>query len=174
VKESVACYTLLGWRNLGLHYRAIPSICSLQQFTVGIVQLKPDGTQWRMGGEVKGKLANGVGSQYSHTTSERGVSSITNADLHTSAASSRLNWRPHRFKWTRPFRRKTKSGFCACDITFQTHSTSVVYFLSRIQNSLCNVMEVMACISHTCIGTKFVPNNVVQGAQFYKPGHHGD
>jgi hypothetical protein len=25
---------------------------------------------------VKGKLANGVGSQYSHTTSERGVSSI--------------------------------------------------------------------------------------------------
>jgi len=29
---------------------------------------------------VKGKLANGVGSQYSHTTSERGVSSITNAD----------------------------------------------------------------------------------------------
>jgi len=44
-----------------------------------------------MGGEVKGKLANGVGSQYSHTTSERGVSSITNAYAHTSAASSRLN-----------------------------------------------------------------------------------
>jgi len=36
-------------------------------------------------GEVKGKLANGVGSQYSHITSERGVSSITNADAHTSA-----------------------------------------------------------------------------------------
>ena len=29
------------------------------------VQLKPDGTRWRTGGEVKGKLANGVGSQYS-------------------------------------------------------------------------------------------------------------
>jgi len=28
------------------------------------------------------------------------------------------------FKWTRPFRRKTKSGFCACAITFQTHSTT--------------------------------------------------
>ena len=28
-------------------------------------------------GEVKGKLANGVGSQYSHATSERGLSSIT-------------------------------------------------------------------------------------------------
>jgi hypothetical protein len=27
-------------------------------------QLKCDGTRWRTGGEVKGKLANGVGSQY--------------------------------------------------------------------------------------------------------------
>ena len=40
---------------------------------------------------MKGKLANGVGSQYSHTTSERDVSSITNTDANTSAASSRLN-----------------------------------------------------------------------------------
>ena len=29
-----------------------------------------------------------------HTTSEHGVSSITTADAHTSAASSRLNWCP--------------------------------------------------------------------------------
>jgi hypothetical protein len=54
-----------------------------------------------------------------HTTSEHDVSSITTADAHTSAASSWLNWRPGRFKWTHPFRRKTKSGFCACAITFQ-------------------------------------------------------
>jgi hypothetical protein len=47
-----------------------------------------------------------------HTTSEHGVSSTTTADAHTSAASSRLNWRPRRFKWTRPFRRKTKSVIC--------------------------------------------------------------
>ena len=87
-------------------------------------RLKPDGTRWRTGGEVKGKLANGVGSQYSHTTSEGGVSMITNADAHTSAASSRLNWLPRRFKWTRPFRRKTKSGFCACAISFQMSYTS--------------------------------------------------
>jgi len=40
---------------------------------------------------MKGKLANGVGSQYSYTTSERVISSITTADAHTSAASSRLN-----------------------------------------------------------------------------------
>ena len=41
-------------------------------------------------------------------TSELGVSSVTTADAHTLAASSRLNWRPCRFKWNRPFRRKTK------------------------------------------------------------------
>ena len=64
---------------------------------------EPGGTRWRTGGEVKEKLANGVGSQYSHATSKRGLSSITQADAHTSAASSRLNWRPHRFKWTRTF-----------------------------------------------------------------------
>jgi hypothetical protein len=58
-----------------------------------------------------------------HTTSEHGVSSITTVDEHTPAVSSRLHWRPRRFKWTRPFRRKTKSGFCACAITFQTQST---------------------------------------------------
>jgi len=59
-----------------------------------------------------------------HTTSEHGVSSITTADANISAASSRLNWRPpRRFKWTRPFRRKTKYGFCACAITFQLACT---------------------------------------------------
>jgi len=58
-----------------------------------------------------------------HTASEHRVSSITTADAHTSSAGSRLNWRPRRFKWTRPFRRKTRSGFCACSITFQLAST---------------------------------------------------
>ena len=33
-------------------------------YTMGRVQLKRDGTRWRTGGEVKGKLTNGVGSQY--------------------------------------------------------------------------------------------------------------
>ena len=58
-----------------------------------------------------------------HTTSEHGVSNITTADAHTSAASSRPNWCPCRFKWTRPFRRKTKSDFCACAVTLQRQST---------------------------------------------------
>ena len=39
---------------------------------------------------MKGKLANGVGSQYSHMASERGVSSITNADAHISATISTI------------------------------------------------------------------------------------
>jgi len=58
-----------------------------------------------------------------HTTSEHGVSSVTTADARTSAGSSGLKRRPCRFKWTRPFLWKTKSGFCACAITFQTQST---------------------------------------------------
>jgi hypothetical protein len=58
-----------------------------------------------------------------YTTSEHGVSSFTTANVHNSAAS-RLNLRPGRFKWIRPFRRKTKYGFCACAITFQTQSTT--------------------------------------------------
>ena len=45
------------------------------------------------------------------------------ADVHSTPASSRLNWRSRRFKWTRPFGRKTKCGFCACAITFQKQST---------------------------------------------------
>ena len=59
-----------------------------------------------------------------HTTSEHSVSSITTADAHTSVYSSRLNWRPRRFKWIRPFRPKTKSGFCTCAITFQLTTTT--------------------------------------------------
>jgi hypothetical protein len=77
-----------------------------------------------------------------HTTSENGVSSITIADAHTSAASSRLNWRPCRFKWTRPFRRKTKSCFCACAVTFQMQSSSCRYLrLLRV-----NVIAAVCCV----------------------------
>ena len=131
-----------------------------RQFTSGVkgkkrhktnrnrVRLKPDGTRRRTG--VKGKLANGVGSQYSHTTSEHGVSSITTADAHTSAVSSQLNWRPLRFKWTRPFQRKTKSGFCACAIAFQTQSTARPRCI-QIANG-----------SNKRIGSGAVPNMTVQ------------
>ena len=100
-----------------------PCHCTSRERACGKLRSECGGTRWRTGGEMRGKLANGVGSQYSHTTSKRGVSSITNADAHTSAANSRLNWLPRRFKRTRPFRRKTKCGFCACAIRFRTSST---------------------------------------------------
>jgi len=63
---------------------------------------------------MNGKLAEWVASTL-HTTSQHGVSSITSADAHTSAASSPLNWGlppPNgRFKWTRPFRAKDEIWF---------------------------------------------------------------
>jgi len=73
------------------------------------------------------------------TTSKHGVSNITTAVAHTTVASSRLNWRPYRFKWTSPFHRKTKYGFCACAITFQTQSIQRAYeirFRGRAQSEL--------------------------------------
>ena len=60
-----------------------------------------------------------------HTTLEHDVSSITTADAHTSAASSRLNWRaPADLNRLVRVARKTKYGFCACAITFQLASTA--------------------------------------------------
>ena len=83
-----------------------------------------------------------------HTTSEHGVSSITTADAHTSTASSRLNWRPRQFKWTRPFCRKTKSRFCACAITFQTQST----IGSALKAEVTHNMVGISAISYTWFG----------------------
>jgi hypothetical protein len=114
----------------------------------GRVQLKCDGTRWRKGGEVKGggdwRLEWGASSR--HTTSEHGVSSITTADAHTSAAGCLLKVRPPppRFKWTRPLRRKKKSGFCACAITFQTQSTTSFFFSCW---AFVNIMPIIPRIS---------------------------
>jgi len=153
----------------------------------GRVQLKCDGKRWRTGGEVKGKLANGVGNQYSShclgtwciqhyyrlrelkgKLANRVGSQYSSHYLGTWCIQHYYRWRelkgklankvgsqysshylgtwciqhyyrwcahlgcqlstelmpPRRFKWTRPFRRKTKSGFCACAITFQTRYNS--------------------------------------------------
>ena len=89
------------------------------------LQLKCDGTRWHKGGEVKGKLANRVGSQYySHYLGTRCIK-----HYYRWWRTPRLpvvDWTdaPRRFKWTRPFRQKTKSGFCACAITLQTQSNT--------------------------------------------------
>jgi len=88
---------------------------------------EPDGTRWCTGGEVKGKLTNGVGSQYSHATPPP-------LKLMCTPWLPAVDWTdaPHRFKWTRLFRGKTKSGFCACAITFRTS----YYTWTFLQDSL--------------------------------------
>jgi len=105
--------------------KARPSPCEIfvnhsehRKSWCGRVQLKRDGTRWRTGGEMKGKLTNGVSSQYPSLPRN-----FVYPAFLPLMRTPRLNWRPCRFKWTRPFRRKTKSGFCACAITFQTQST---------------------------------------------------
>jgi len=91
------------------------------------VRLKCDGTLWSREGKWRGNWRMEWVASTLHTTPEHGVSSITTADAHTSAVSSRMNWRPRQFKWIRPFRRKAKCGFCACAITFQTQSNTVYF-----------------------------------------------
>jgi len=70
-----------------VHYNIISTI----KPTICRVETESGGTRKRTGGEVKGKKANGGGSQQSCPVSEHGLSSITTADAHTSAASSPLN-----------------------------------------------------------------------------------
>ena len=95
--------------------------CVLKLVTVGSFktgsrfQLKCDGTRWRTGGEVEGKLANVVGSQYSS---------------HTSAASSRLNWRPCRFKWTLSVSLKDEIGF----LRVRHHISNAVYLCTDVRS----------------------------------------
>ena len=55
------------------------------------VQLKCVGTRLRREGKWRGNWRMEWVASTLHTTSEHGVSSITTADAHTSAASSRLN-----------------------------------------------------------------------------------
>ena len=95
----------------------------------GRLQLKCDGTRWRTRGEVKGKLANGVGSRYpSHYLGTRCIQ-------HHHRRCARLG--PPAVNWTDAphwadlnglvrFARKTKSGFCACAITFRLASTDIL------------------------------------------------
>ena len=93
------------------------------------VETESGGIWRRTGGEVKGKEVNGVGSQQSSAwlgTVHPVLLQSFSADPHSKKASTRLNWHPRRYKWTRPFRWKTESGFCACAITFRFHSTKGV------------------------------------------------
>ena len=60
------------------------------------------------------------------------VASSLQLDSLSKKASTRLNWHPSWYKWTRPFRWKTESGFCACAVTVCFHSNFPTEFL-RLQ-----------------------------------------
>jgi len=109
------------------------------------LQLKCDGTRWRMEGEVKGKLENGVGNQYpSHYLGTWCMQHYYRWCAHLELPVVDWNDAPRWFTWTRPFRWKTKSGFYACAITFQLASTTYASsFLSPSQRQSLNARGVM-------------------------------
>ena len=95
-------------------------VCLGLNSPLGRVQLKCDGIRWRAGGEVRRKLANGVGSQYSsHYLGTWCIQHYYRWCAHLGCQQSTELTSPRLFKWTRPFRRKTKYGFCACAVIFQ-------------------------------------------------------
>jgi len=94
-----------------------------------------------------------------HTTSEHGVFSVTTGDAHNSAASSRLNWHPCRFKWTRPIRRKTKPGFCACAVTFQLASNTTLY-VSSYEECIWNI-RILSPVSKVTFGRNATPSTAL-------------
>jgi len=132
-------------------FSTVQSIQSLRLKGKCRVQLKFDGTRWRTGGEVKRKLSNAVGSQYPSHYLEHAVSNITTADAHSLAASSRLNWRPTvDLNGLVRLAAKTKSGFCACAITFQTQPTACRWLGGEARQSAhvhCCLQTVGLCAS---------------------------
>jgi hypothetical protein len=94
------------WQEGSLKHQCLPVILQ------GRLHFKCDGTRWRMGGEVKGKLANGVASQYpSHYLGTRYIQDY-------------YRWCAHRG--------------CQCAITFQLASTTPTstWLLPRIAQVL--------------------------------------
>ena len=88
------------------------------------LQLKCDGTRWRTGGEVKGKLANAVCSQYSsHYLGTWCIQHYYRWCAHIGCQKlTEMAPSTGRFNGLVRFARKTKSGFRACAIKFQLAS----------------------------------------------------
>jgi hypothetical protein len=90
--KNAFCNTLVTWSALNYIIKDYTNIC--KNYWEGRVQLKCDVTRWRTGGEVKGKLANGVGSQYS---SHDGFGGLVVSML---ASGSRVRgFEPDRSRW---------------------------------------------------------------------------
>ena len=79
---------------------------------------------------------------------------------------------PRRFKWTRPFRRKTKPGFCACAITFQLAYIS----LPRMGKTCKNLRMATTCkglprVGRTCRSLPLMANACNKTLEFAGPPH---
>ena len=97
-----------------------------------------------------------------HSTSEHGVSSITTADAHTSAASSRLNWCPRRFKWTRSVsheRRDLVSAHVPSHFKRSQRTVHHAEFSSSNQPYIHWIMNTQDTQSATCFGTSWVSSS---------------
>jgi len=77
---------------------------------------------------------------------------------------------PRRFKWTRPFRRKTKCGFCARSITFQKQSTSqhCCNWLIFVMQANCVLFELRSQVLYRSCGIILVFKGKVRDSI---PGH---
>ena len=146
----------------------------------GRPQLKYDCTRWRTGWEVKGKLANALGSQYS--SHYLGTWCIP----HYYRWSAQLGWRsrlncappPRRFKWTRPLRRKDEiwfllvchrvstglypkwhwGGLSPCHCHLSSHECFILtYFLTYLLTYLLtNFLTYLRTFLHTYLLTNFL------------------
>ena len=94
---------------------------------------------------------------------------LLSTDPHFSAASSRLNWHPRRFKWTRPFRWKTKSGFCACAITFRTCYTPCNVLQFKVSPPIPTTHTHTHTHTHTQFDTSFSEPNLLKFCVKFPP-----
>jgi len=93
-------------------YKSCMPACCVHECERSRVQLKHDGTRWHTGEEVKGKLANGVGSQYpSHYLETWCIQHYYRWCAHIGCQQSTELTPSGRFKWTRPFRTKDEIWF---------------------------------------------------------------
>ena len=98
------------------------------------LQLKCDGTRWCTGGEVKGKVANAVGSQYSsHYLGTRCIQHYYRWCAHLGCQQSDWTDSPADLNGFVHFAERLKSGFCTSAITFQLASkTNFIFLFPRV------------------------------------------
>ena len=118
------------------------------------LQLKCDGTWWHTRGEVKGKLANGLGSQYpSHYLGTWCIHHYYSWCAHLGCQqSTELTPPPADLNGLVRFARKTKSGFCAYAVIFRTQSIKILNE-SDVMHSIgrCHYVQALPSAKHIVV-----------------------